>query len=1156
MDNGRADPSSPSGSSSRVNPASTRSTTNLVTLVFTDVVGSTSLKQTEGDRAAAVMLEQHDELVRQTLAEFPRGQEIGTAGDSFFCAFTVPSEAVRFALTLQNRLRSFNAERKIQILDRVGIHLGEVVVKTPEAKLQSKHLYGLSLDTCARVMGLADGGRILMTNTVFDSARSMMRGEEIAGLGEIVWRNHGKYQFKGIEEPTEVFEVAEVGMSPLTPPESQEKALRVEEGQPSPQFTWPPKPGTKLGERYVVEELIGSGGMGSVLRGIDIRLNRAVALKFIPAELANSRERIERIKLEARALAALSHPNVVTVYSVEEVSGRHYIVMELVEGKTLSRLIPSEGMELQQFFAIAIPLVEALSAAHARGIIHRDLKPANVMVTDRNRVKVIDFGLAKVIPTPEERISAASPSSPLSTEHVLLGTPAYMSPEQAQGLPLDQRSDIFSLGVIFYEMLTGRKPFQGDSHASIVSAVLRDKPELVTKGRNSVPEALAELVNACLEKDIQHRFQSVDTVLEKLQGIQARSHLPSETGIGLPPLSAPPAKRSRKLLLSIAAIGSVLGLWFLAVNLKEDPLGPVGLTSSNSVSLRIRPRAGSTRVRFISPKPVLATSATEEWPAISPEGGRMAFVRRVNGFLQVFVRDRNAEGSELQLTDDERDHMQPAWSANGKMLAFCGGRDAEKGIIRASDVWGGWYHPADSDIWLFDFATSKSTRILEESVNPKFSHDNQLAFVKNLDGGGTSIRIWTSDLKGLSRKPLSEDVEGVIHVEPSWSPDGRKIVFRRQSSKYMANISVLDLETRKITDLTPEIFASDPVWSPTGKHIYFTANLSSGFNLWRLPVNGEGKVKGEMEPMTFGTGRDLHPTLSPDGKSLFYTILSWNSDLWALPIDPSSGKASGEPFELIASPLEDTRGDWSSDSRRIVFTSDRNGDMNLFVAEFDPAARKVGAIRQLTFGPGGDYQPTWSPDQSRIAFFSRRSGKEQIWRLDLSPDGKPVGPVVQLTKEGKNINPSFSPDGSQIAFLSDRTGLSQLWTMNPEGNGQRVLSSGAAFGHYVRWMDTNTVLYSNGSVKGAHLDDKPEAQFIKRGGAHLTLSPGGKFLADNDHRKIFVWRFDNGDPQTTYEFSDKNVGVDYTVWSPDGKWILFDRNSPQGGDIYELHGVE
>jgi TolB-like protein len=272
-------------------------------------------------------------------------------------------------------------------------------------------------------------------------------------------------------------------------------------------------PGTRLGHYQVVGK-IGAGGMGVVWRASDTKLGRDVALKVLPAEMTTDPDRIERFQREARALAALDHPGIVTVYSVEHTEGVHFLTMQLVEGQPLDRIIPAEGLPLERIVTIATALAEALSAAHERGIVHRDLKPSNVMVSSDGRVKVLDFGLAKVSEPGTE--PEATVSHVLTQAGAVMGTMPYMSPEQVSGRPVDQRTDVFALGVILYEMATGRRPFHGASSAELVSAIMRDTPAGVADLRADVPPALARVIGRCLEKDPRKRMQTARDVGNEL----------------------------------------------------------------------------------------------------------------------------------------------------------------------------------------------------------------------------------------------------------------------------------------------------------------------------------------------------------------------------------------------------------------------------------------------------------------------------------------------------------------------------------------------------------------------------------------------------------------------------------------------------------------
>ena len=290
--------------------------------------------------------------------------------------------------------------------------------------------------------------------------------------------------------------------------------------------------GTRLGP-YEILTPLGAGGMGEVYRAKDSKLRRDVAIKLLPETVANNPESLARFEREARALAALNHPGVVTIYSVEESGGTRFLAMELVEGESLNTAIAPGGFSLGRFFEVAVPLADALSAAHERGIVHRDLKPANVMITREGRVKVLDFGLARLeAPSSDSNVTDMPTSSPeLTREGTVFGTVAYMSPEQARGDKVDARSDVFSLGVVLYQMLTGERPFRGTSAVDVISSILRDQPVAITELRPELPPHLGRILRRCLEKNPRDRYQTSRDVFNELRDL--------ETEVSAPPTARP-----------------------------------------------------------------------------------------------------------------------------------------------------------------------------------------------------------------------------------------------------------------------------------------------------------------------------------------------------------------------------------------------------------------------------------------------------------------------------------------------------------------------------------------------------------------------------------------------------------------------------------------
>ncbi len=334
------------------------------------------------------------------------------------------------------------------------------------------------------------------------------------------------------------------------------------------------EPGTTLG-LYRIEALIGAGGMGEVYRARDTRLGRDVAVKVLPPEAADA-ERQQRFAREAQIIASLNHPNIVTLHSVEQSGDHHFLTMELVEGKTLRDVIPSGGLPVDRLLDIAIPLADAVGAAHARGVVHRDLKPGNVMVTPDGRVKVLDFGLAKL--KPAEAISGNGTmvaAQEITDDKRVLGTAAYMSPEQAQGHEVDHRSDIFSLGVLLYELAVGQRPFAGGSTALLLSSLLRDTPPAVTELRPELPHELGRLIRRCLAKDPNRRYQSAHDLRNELEEIRKDLESGSLEADARRAVPAPPRRLKRRLWLpqlrsrwqvpSPSVISSGRGRWGVAL---------------------------------------------------------------------------------------------------------------------------------------------------------------------------------------------------------------------------------------------------------------------------------------------------------------------------------------------------------------------------------------------------------------------------------------------------------------------------------------------------------------------------------------------------------------------------------------------------------------
>jgi TolB protein len=370
------------------------------------------------------------------------------------------------------------------------------------------------------------------------------------------------------------------------------------------------------------------------------------------------------------------------------------------------------------------------------------------------------------------------------------------------------------------------------------------------------------------------------------------------------------------------------------------------------------------------------------------------------------------------------------------------------------------------------------------------------------------------------------------------------------------NIRVIDVAQRKIGWVTNDLFNNlNPVWSQSGKFIYFSSDRSGGYNVWRIQVSPEGTAAGSPQQLTTGAGQDVELAASPGGKRLALSVLKQNADIWKLPVSPETGKPTGMPQEVIITTREDSRGSWSPDGTTIAFNSDRGGEMNLWLYSLSD-----GSKRQLTKGAGGDFQPTWSSDGKRIVFFSSRSGNADIWTVDVE-----TGNLKQLTHENSiDVNPFFSPDSKYVAYQSDRTGRPEVWVMDADGGAPRQLTRVGVRGHFLRWNKTGDAIIfrcpygDKPRTLQVPLDGgEPRALADVTGGSHMSFSPDYTLIMDVlGHKALWVSPVVSGQPQKVFEFTDKDVRIDYPVWSPDGKWVLFDRFRPQGGDVWMMENFE
>ena len=510
--------------------------------------------------------------------------------------------------------------------------------------------------------------------------------------------------------------------------------------------------GTSL-SHYGITAKLGQGGMGEVYAAWDTKLDRDVALKVLPADAAASPERRRRFQLEAKAIAGLSHPNLVAVYAVEEANGVHFIVMELVKGQTLTRSIPHRGMALAEFLRVARSICEAVSAAHDLGVIHRDLKPHNVMLSDSGQVKVLDFGLAKLqseLRAPETDETATTSGT---REGQVLGTTAYLSPEQAEAKDLDHRSDVFSLGIVFYEMLTGARPFRGDSAAAVISAILRDDPPPLADVRRDIPSDVGRIVRRCLAKDPERRFQSVKDLrneLEELEQEVASGSRPAAERSGDRPLGRRRRLPRPALVVAVAtALTLAIAAAFALLGRPSETDGP-----------------GPLVVDELTTRP-----GWEVWPTLAPDGDFYAYSYAYDESFDIWIGTR-AGGDPLRLTDDASDDLMPRWSPDGRQIAFLADRGGGTAVYLIPPLGGAQRKVADLGVpWL----ESPAPILIAFGANPWSPDGRHLVLARSGEQGVQGL--WRVDIENGEETRLTEGND----FSASWSWDGDRLTLSPRS---------------------------------------------------------------------------------------------------------------------------------------------------------------------------------------------------------------------------------------------------------------------------------------------------------------------------------------------------------------------------------------
>jgi serine/threonine-protein kinase len=745
--------------------------------------------------------------------------------------------------------------------------------------------------------------------------------------------------------------------------------------------------GTRLGQ-YEILNAIGAGGMGEVFRARDTRLGREVAIKVILETFIADRDRLLRFEREAKALATLNHPNVATLYGMEEAAGRHFLVMELVEGNTLAEHVAPGAIPLERALTFARQIAEALETAHEKGIVHRDLKPANIKVTPDDKVKVLDFGLAKSAAAPDPATSTVGlANSPTFTAMgtqvgVILGTASYMSPEQARGLPADHRSDIFSFGVVLYEMLTGRQPFQGETVSDVLASVLAREPDLSSLPSDLAPR-LSELLKRCLEKHPKRRWQAIGDVRHELEVIAQNPRRLADTASGV--------------ALAAAALARPKPFWRRVLPVAAGAFLAAGLTAAAFIATRSGPAAPLPVQRFEIPygdglqRRVSIRTAI----AISPDGTRVAYVANQDIYIRTLSAFEPRKLDRGPTTNLLSAPMSLAFSPDGQSLAY--------------------YDLGDRRIKRLDLSGGLPAQVCA-ALNPNGItwHGDSLFFT----GPGGIRRVSAS---GGEPELLTSNPQDVFQTAPQILDDGRLLYsIAPRGDEGMEQWNLAKIVVQRPGDSAAATLvegASDPRYLSSGHLVY-----QAGGVLFARRFDPRTAALGAAAPVVEGV---LRGSAAVSAGAAWYAISTTGTLIYVpgpvgvgqpdfkLAWFDRAGKA--EVLPVAAGPYMHPR--ISRDGKRIAFSRADNRDTGIWVYELGGG----GAARRLTFG-GRDRYPIWSADSQWVIFQSDRGGDNAIYRQRA--DGS--GAAERLTSPGKDVTQfpeTAALDGSVFLF-NETEGLS------------------------------------------------------------------------------------------------------------------------------------
>ncbi len=812
---------------------------------------------------------------------------------------------------------------------------------------------------------------------------------------------------------------------------------------------------------YNVKQLLGKGGMGEVYLAEDARLNRKVALKILPEGFTANAYRLGRFEQEARAASALNHPNILTVHEFGTENGIHFLATELVEGETLREKISGGDLSLTDALDIAGQTAFALSAAHAAGIVHRDIKPENIMIRSDGIVKVLDFGIAKLTTPPADSMDAEGETlmkkMTQTKPGMMLGTLHYMSPEQVRGQTIDARSDIFSLGVVIYEMLTGKEPFDKPTSSDIIAAILTENPPPLTQIKSDAPVELERILNKALKKNKDERYQTSKDLLLDIKSLRREIDFSTNPRLSadyarqtneqaIHETNPPPPRRFSifHALLIFLITGLAIGgaWWFVGSrSFQNETLQPVSPNTVEVVNWRSTPGEVYSVGSF------------------SPDAKMVAFTSTKAGGKNIWVKQL-AGGEAVQITKDEFGNQNPIWSPNGDEIAFYSTRSGTSGIWRMPSLGG----------------------------TP--------TFVKTIEDGRTVLRYWSKkdviyyvakqnlfalNIKSGQSSQLTDFAAAKVNAfNISLSPDEEQTAYvTLENEQYVVWTMAFQGggSPKQIVSVAEEI--RNTIWHPDGKRILYSANVGGVFQIFAADTSG-----GKPAQITFGDKDAFALDVSADGAKILYGSSKEESDVWGVNVE------KGEEFSFASDINSELWATVSPDNKTVAFQSIKNlsqGDKIFSGAILTKPTDSDSEPFQLV---ASGSLPTWSPDGKQLAFMRVAGETYNLWTIKAAG-----GEEKQLTTGGvpsvefkllpynriQASDFSWSPDGKKIAYVSDAGGQRNIWLVNADGANNAQLTNNT---------DTDLLVYCpiwSSDGKQIAYSAKPN-KVAADGGGNLTTS--------------------------------------------------------------------